>query len=256
MFPSVVRLGLSLLLAGLSACSVPVSSEAGQLASLSLINSRTGEHLPVWQHRGQLWVAGRPGDRYRIQIHNHTGQRLLAVVAVDGVNVISGATASVHDSGYVLDPWLDASIDGWRKSMDEVAAFFFTSVGDSYAGRTGRAAQAGVIGVALYREYVPPAVAEAPAFKGEAAASVGAADAAEAGVARQRSAPLGTGHGERLNSAATHTDFVRRQSQPDEVLTLYYDSYARLQQRGIIPRTRPASGRPQPFPGDFVPDPG
>ena len=43
-------------------------------------------------------------------------------------------------------------IDGWRKSMDEVAAFYFTALPDSYAARTGRPDNVGVIGVALFRE--------------------------------------------------------------------------------------------------------
>ena len=57
-----------------------------------------------------------------------------------------------HQDGYVLDPWGFTSIAGWRKSLDRVAAFYFTSLPDSYAARTGRPDNVGVIGLALFRE--------------------------------------------------------------------------------------------------------
>src|SRR3974377_1337841 len=55
------------------------------------------------------------------------GQRLLAVTAVDGVNVISGDTAGWQQTGYVFGPYQGYEISGWRKSDREVAAFQFTA---------------------------------------------------------------------------------------------------------------------------------
>jgi len=52
-------------------------------------------------------------------------------------------------------------VNGWRKSLEEVAAFYFTALPDSYAARTGRPQNVGVIGVAVFREQQlprPPAV--------------------------------------------------------------------------------------------------
>jgi hypothetical protein len=81
----------------------------------------------------------------------------MAVTSVDGVNVISGETAAVNQSGYVFYAWQAYDIAGWRKSNQEIAAFTFTSIPKSYAARTGRPQNVGVIGVALFRErYVPP----------------------------------------------------------------------------------------------------
>ena len=109
-------------------------------------------------------MAGRPGARYAIEIRNRLGERLLAVTSVDGVNVVSGATAAWDQTGYVFGPGERYQITGWRKTDAEVAAFTFTDSPNSYAERTGRPANVGVIGVALFRErqpqpvYAPPTI--------------------------------------------------------------------------------------------------
>lgn len=77
----------------------------------------------------------------------------------------TGETAAPSQSGYVLQPWQSTSIEGWRKSLDRVAAFRFTRLANSYAARTGRPDDVGVIGVAVFRELerdAPLAGAPAP----------------------------------------------------------------------------------------------
>jgi len=101
------------------------------------------------------------------------------VTSVDGVNVISGATAAPSQSGYVLDPWGSVEIAGWRKSFDDVATFFFTDLGNSYAARTGRPDDVGVIGVAVFEEKTHPIawrqwrdrIAAAPPMEGDGASA-------------------------------------------------------------------------------------
>ena len=58
----------------------------------------------------------------------------------------------------MLDPWGSVEITGWRKSLERTAAFYFTDLGDSYAARTGRPQNVGVIGVAVFQEKAPPIV--------------------------------------------------------------------------------------------------
>src|SRR5882762_8649515 len=111
---------------------------AGALVDLTVVNRATGERIAVHAHRGRLYVAGAPGAKYSILLENKIGERALAVVSVDGINVITGDTAAPAQSGYVLDPWGSVGIDGWRKNMSEVAAFVFTALPESYAARTGR----------------------------------------------------------------------------------------------------------------------
>lgn len=255
------------LLLGGVACAT--CANAGTLADVTILDRDSGERLPTWHHAGRLYVAGQPGNRYAVELKNRAGGRLLAVLSIDGVNAISGETAATQQSGYVLDDGQRSTILGWRKNLDDVAAFYFTRLPDSYAARTGRPDHVGVIGVALfrehreYRDYTAPPVAreqptspwDRPAPAAKAAAS-GEAARAENGFATARpqaTERLGTGHGERLTSTSRYTEFRRATSQPAEIITLYYDSYANLVAQGIIPRRSPAG--PRPFPGGFVPDP-
>ncbi len=249
--------------------SVGVAARAGVLADVALVDRTTGERLAVYSHAGKLYVAGTPGNRYAVEIANRAGGRILAVVSVDGVNVITGETAAPGQSGYVFAPGQRYEIAGWRKSMGEVAQFYFTRLPDSYAARTDRPENVGVIGVAVFREWTPPRPAPgvAPRAKaegtaGESASSADASAPAAPGAAAkeavrgsEREERLGTGHGERERSEATWTSFRRASAHPAETITIYYDSRANLVARGVIPGTPPL-GTPNPFPGGwFVPDP-
>src|SRR3546814_20574948 len=93
-----------------------------------------------------------PGHRYAVRLTNTSGERVLVVLSVDGVNAVTGEDADPSQAGYVLAPWQSTEIDGWRKSLDEVARFSFTDLPDSYAARTGRPRTVGVIGIAVFRE--------------------------------------------------------------------------------------------------------
>jgi hypothetical protein len=132
----------------------------GGIAQVTIIDRISGVELTPYLHRGEYWVAGSPGATYAIEIRNRLGERILAVTSVDGVNVISGATAGWNQTGYVFDGGAGYQITGWRKSDAQVAAFTFTASPNSYAERTGRPANIGVIGVAVFRERQPQPVYE------------------------------------------------------------------------------------------------
>ena len=242
----------------------PLVSEANVLSDISVINRSTGERLPLYAHAGKLYIAGKPGDRYAIELRNRTGERVLTVVSVDGVNVLSGETAAASQSGYVLSPGGVTEIAGWRKSDRDVAAFYFTALPDSYAARTARPDNVGVIGVATFREYrePPPVVYDnAMSRKSESMAGGLAREAAPASApamdarAAQADKKLGTGHGERIYSQTQRVEFRRASATPDEVISIQYDSFRNLVALGVIPKVR-TQHAPQPFPGDgYVPDP-
>ncbi len=134
------------------------ASAIGRLADVTVVDRATGETLPLHFYKGEYWVAGTPGAKYSISIANAAGGRVLAVMSVDGVNILNGQTASVDQTGYVFNAGQRYEVTGWRKSNQEVAAFEFVASPSSYAERTGRPANVGVIGVAIFKEraYQPP----------------------------------------------------------------------------------------------------
>ena len=138
-------LGATLFVSAASACSSPI-------ARVDVYDRTDGRALETYPHRGRQFVVGRPGNEYAIRIRNCSNRRVLAVVSVDGVNVITGDAAAPDQSGYVIEPYGYVTIEGWRKDLERTAAFYFTDPGDSYAARTGRPDDLGVIGVALFRE--------------------------------------------------------------------------------------------------------
>lgn len=253
---------IPLVLASLLLALSPLSSYAGKLAHVEVYDRQTGQVLPVYSHEGRLFVPGEPKHEYEIRIRNTSGQRLLAVASVDGVNVVSGQMAATEQGGYVLDPHGRVSINGWRKSMDRVATFYFTRLKDSYAARTGRPNDVGVIGVALFREQAKPRCCWPWASKSaeDSAAPSRDAPAAEALAERQTSrskraeSRLGTGHGRNETSRVTYTEFERASSTADELISIYYDSKSNLIAQGVIPVYSHVQS-PNPFPGGFVPDP-
>jgi hypothetical protein len=96
--PAVTALAALLALASLPAQAI------GRLADVTIVDRDTGATLPVHYARGEYWVAGRPGARYAITVRNRSGERVLAVPSVDGVNVLSGETAAWDQRGYVFSP--------------------------------------------------------------------------------------------------------------------------------------------------------
>jgi len=270
----------------LAACAhSPPPAVSTHLATVEILDRTDNRLLPVYASGSDRWIVGTPGHEYAIRIRNHTGARILAVPSVDGVNAVTGETASPDQSGYVLEPYGSVEIAGWRKSLANTAAFYFTNVADSYAARTGRPGDLGVIGVAVFRERVPvsyaprpkiaaqraersdaaaPASAPAPAHEGAAAAGVLGKERDASGEGPRASeerksydSRLGTGHGRNETSYAQRVGFDRASSSPEAVVSIRYDRRETLVARGIVPGPRYADRRPSPFPAwsGFVPDP-
>lgn len=262
------------LLAALALSTIATASHAqtGRLVDVRIVDTTAGRELPVYGDRGRVYVPGEPGNRYSVVLQNRTGERVMAVLSIDGVNAVTGQTAAAQQSGYVLGPYERAEIQGWRKSLRESADFYFTELPDSYAARTGRPDHVGVVGVAVFRERFvrplsPPIAREQSGpyrgrdeRKSENEAARSGDSMAGAAKSHAPSAPaqeLGTGHGERRWDPIGTTSFERRSNRPDEVVSLYYDSIRVLAARGIVPQPRryPSRREPNAFPMGFVPDP-
>ncbi|MBS0320423.1 MAG: hypothetical protein JSR18_07780 [Proteobacteria bacterium] len=259
----------------------------GNVARLEVYDRPFNETKVFYRHGGELWMEGKPGTEFGLWLRNVTNGRILVVASIDGVNIITGETASPDQTGYVLEPGQLIAVDGWRKSYTQTAAFYFSDVRNSYAARTGRPNDVGVIGLAVFRERAPvayrpraeiggtengargatePQQAQAPASNAptdsvDARPAAPRRDAAKAEGSFAQAAPapapsLGTGHGRTEYSTVQRVDFVRATPQPAEVLTVRYDRRENLVAMGVLPPSTSTSRAPDPFPGmRFAPDP-
>ncbi|MGH7435550.1 MAG: hypothetical protein ACRENE_07730, partial [Polyangiaceae bacterium] len=222
----------------------------------------SGSLLAAYYQGGRTFVEGDIGARYLLRIVNPTPRRVEAVVSVDGLDAIDGRPASTAKRGYLVPAYGEVTVDGWRTSLSAVAAFRFSSVRGSYAGRTGHDRNVGVIGVAFFRERPPrplprplPDIARpAPAAGGTAPAApssagrssadaaprksssapAGAGAAAEPRAAQEYERPgLGTEFGEAHDSSVSEVSFVRAETTPSTVAQLWYDDRDGLIARGI-----------------------
>lgn len=255
---------------------------------VQLVN-RSGTALPTFWHQRRRWVLGEYGNGYGIRITNHSPRRVEAVVTVDGRDAVNGSTGNYsRNRGYVLPPHGSVTIHGFRQSLEAVAAFRFTSPGDSYGARMGTPQNVGVIGVAFFSEAVVdgplPRQVRPPAGRNlDASSSAGRAQTSSEGekkttASRQapsrrsaRAAPkqrasrmraprepeaphnnLGTEYGSSEYSPVEEVPFKRaRPRYPDQIHTLRYDDVEGLCARGINPFPAPPPVRRSSEPQAF-----
>jgi hypothetical protein len=115
-----------------------------------------GSALPTYALKDRFYVQGNASERYVIRVSNPTDHRIEAVVTVDGLDVIDGEDGDLRKRGYVVPPYGETRIEGFRTSQADVATFRFSSVNGSYAGQKGKARNVGVIAVALFEEQATP----------------------------------------------------------------------------------------------------
>ena len=293
-----LSLPLALLVSGLAcgAGAVEAQAQVGMrparggppLVTLEVERPGGGSFSHGW-YEGAWYVAGIPGERYAIRVTNLTGERVEAVVSVDGRDVVTGALADYRrQRGYVLDPYGSVLIDGFRQSWQSVAAFRFGSIADSYSARRGTPQHVGVIGLAAFRERSSPPARPRPrplapvaphqyaphdegAMNGAQDRAGAAAPPASESSGRTKSAraggparvqTLGTEYGETRYSAAREVTFRRQRSRrPEQLVTTYYDTPQALWARGIalgdIEPPWVGAQDPEPWPSarSFAPPP-
>lgn len=158
-----VSVALALILLGGDAAPC-LAHPVGPYVPYSLfVEDEWGTPLRTFHKDGQTFVLGSYGQRYNVRVTNQTGVRVEAVVTVDGRDVVSGRVGDfVSERGYILDPYATLKIEGFRRNYEEVAAFRFSSQGESYSARMGTPENIGVIGVAFFPERPRPAPAPPP----------------------------------------------------------------------------------------------
>jgi len=239
----------------------------GSLVSVSFeVDGRTSPLYPAPDGSGRYYLEAWRGARYAVRLANRTGERLGVLLTVDGLNAISGerSPAGFRPPGrmYVLYPWDDTVVQGWRTSLQDVRQFTFVDEERSYAARSGKATgRLGWIEVEIYRErrpvarpwpYWPYRPDDGRPYDGEPreegrrdpGAKDDGASAARDGIVERAPAPPataapsypGTGWGPRAEDPVRVVSFDPEPA-PTERITLRYEYASALRALGILPRS-------------------
>ena len=225
--------------------------------TVEILNERDQpfRQFPTSESSGDIFRAYLRAERgapYHIRVHNHSGQRIGLVIAVDGRNIVSGERSQLarFEAMYVLEAGADSDYTGWRKNLSSVNEFYFTDWSDSYAEAFGDRSARGVIAVAAFPERgqyrVEPQYEEelgrlSRSKKGnydaaaQASASPPVAPSENIGGAtraKARAAEPGTGYGERRHDPVRRVEF-EAQTQPFAQVFLKYEWPESLCKRGI-----------------------
>ena len=127
-----------------------------------------GRPTKEYSQKGMTFIEARHGTNYTVKLKNDNGYKVMAVLSVDGLDVITGKPAEDSNKGYILDPYSSVEIKGYRVSDETSAAFVFTSKGKSYVQQaTGDSRNSGVIGVRVFGEkQTPSPVIQQPSYPG------------------------------------------------------------------------------------------
>jgi hypothetical protein len=208
------------------------------------IEAAEGSPFRTGTQHGRDYVGGDIGQRYKIVVRNASFNRVAVVVTVDGKNVLDGSPGDPDGQAMIINGNSAYPFEGWRTSLDEVAAFRLVDSSESYAAKTGGASNVGVIGVAVFAERSRPPVHRSPM---PASLSLGGGVMRGGNIGSKSDAvtrSAGTGFGEKLESRVSTTTFERATNEPAEIHVRYYDTTANLIARGVLP----ADGGPNPFP--------
>lgn len=230
-----------------------------------------GKPVTEYGKDGKVFIEGRKKSEYTIKVTNHSHEKLLAVVTVDGLSIQDGKKASYNSPGMILSGYQSYEFDGWRTSNETTRKFAFSSKNQSYSKKTGQGkSNLGVIGVAVFRE--TPKVTYRPTwptpmpfygvddlYKITSDSLIGSASGAVlSNKPRTRSiakgmatASIGTEMGEEQTSVVQEGVFDR-QANPFCVMEIYYNEKRKLEQMGInIKKNKVIKCAPKAFPQEF-----
>lgn len=234
-----------------------------------LIYDKDGKLKPIQIYKdgnGRKWVEAHDGTRFVIEVNSKYGfNDSLAVVSVDGLNVINGERAIYEaKNGYVLSPRESLKIKGWRTGMNSIREFVFTiDKNKSYSHKLGAdESNIGVIGFIVFNEYVnytygasyTTTYSSSPMYYGSTLTSGavlrGVADnSVSVNNCTLDTMSMATAQGDRVEDKAIKSSKTFLDSAEWED-AIYYDSRENLIKRGII-----NTSLPKPFEATgFCPD--
>lgn len=199
-----------------------------------------GSPLREIAHNGKCYVAAPHNQDYAIRVHVPRGGRYEGIISVDGLDVLTGKTASALNKGYIMtaaDFLGDNDLLGFRLNKNEVAKFRFGAPGDSYAAQLDKPDNIGVIAIVVYAEQH----FETPVCRG---------GATRGGVTRggTRGHDTGTEFGDRTEQRVETTKIPFQRGPEVARFVIEYASADSLRQAGIL--VDPPLGAVNPFPAD------
>lgn len=256
-----------------------------------LIGGRRVDVYSDPQSLSDLYIEGREGSSYQIQLVNNTWSDAEFVVSVDGLSIITGKPAGRDSEGYIVRARSSWNIDGWLVDNETAATFTFGAVTSSYSAQSGQgASNVGVIGALVFTKkvhYAPTIKAYPLGMRGISkgidtswssgapgnilsAGLFGSADASSIANASLSSGPelssfeypeeitsLGTEFGTATPMKTTKVSFERAMSTPVFEQVLHYATAKELNKLGITLawQKKPERVKPNAFPADYCTPP-
>jgi hypothetical protein len=137
-----------------------------------LINNKP---VREFYHNDRFYVEARQNSEYSIRIKNNSYKKIMAVLSIDGIDVLKGKPANEVEYGYVINSHMSTEIKGYRIDDNNVANFKFDDGKVSYStqveqkfnkkklekvkqGIIAPSKNNGVIGVRIWEEKEKPPV--------------------------------------------------------------------------------------------------
>ena len=226
--------------------------DTGNIASIRVVTENNGEEIRIGNRDGNTFFAAPIGTEYTLRITNHSRGRILVVPTVDGLNVIDRSRGNWDGTGYVIESHGHVDVPGFRRKdrFQYVERFTFNEADFSLAKRIGNVNNVGVIGAAVFNEYVPePVYYDAISCK-ESSFNRSAGEKSKCMEAPR----AGTEAGRTVNDPVRRVSFTRATNVPAEILAIYYDTEDNLIAEGILPPPfdPPPTGFLSPFPVNYA----
>lgn len=222
--------------------------------------------VTTYNKDGNVYIEGRKGSEYAIRLKNNAYKPLVAILSVDGLDVISGKPASYKSQGYLLYPGQTWDIEGWRINDNEVRKFIFTRHSQSYSTKTGNnTSNLGVIGLAVFEEKYKPitdsihyiydsynvdkvwASNSIPCTSALNTRRINTSSMVTGSMTSAVMASIGTGMGTTTASPSASTNFDRADT-PVYTTQIFYYEKSQLKKLGIIIEQPTITTKPNPFP--------
>ena len=239
-------------------------------------------------HNGAVWIEGREGNNYTIELTNRSNVCSLFILSVDGLDVLEGKPAGLNSQGYVIPAGNTVSVPGWKVNDQQAAEFYFSRSRESYVNSIGGStANTGVIGAMVFSEYslftttsltnnnqrmytpvlsknswvassvsagttINAATVQAATANTTTTNSASAEVKTSGGLSSQAyvSQEVGTGVGNATDWQTVSTQFRRNNpTQPDTIMAIYYNTARNLEKMGIrLRRKNDVQYKADPFP--------